>query len=289
MSGTLSGLPSLYGIGGSGAYASGRAPDLLATLYGGAGQQTAAAGWQNPVTALQSAEKSQARDVARTASEPAVKRDIAAFRAAVGKAKDATALLSDPNALKVLLAANGLADQAQYGALAKRALLSNPSDPKGLLAKLTDPRWKTVASTYNFATQGLAVLRNPKVLDTLANAYAEVTWRKSLDATTPGLSNALTFRAQAAGTTSVLQILGDPVLREVVTTALAIPKEIAFQSLAAQERAIATRLDVKQLQDTRFVENFARRYLLAAAAATSTGTAAPDLVSLATQARGLMV
>ncbi len=51
------------------------------------------------------------------------------------------------------------------------------------------------------------------MLDTIANGYAEVTWRNSLDATTPGLSEALTFKDQASTITSVDQILGDSTLR----------------------------------------------------------------------------
>ena len=120
----------------------------------------------------------------------------------------------------------------------------------------------------------------------VADAYAEVKWRHSLDAATPGLSNALTFRARAASVGSTLEILGDPVLREVVTVALGIPKQIAFQSIEAQQKAIDTRLDVAKLKDKGFVEKFAQRYLLEAAK-----TAAPDdgsdLTALSVRAGGL--
>ena len=54
-----------------------------------------------------------------------MKRDVTAFRNAVANAKDAASLLSNPAVLKVLLTANGLGDQAQYPALAKKALLSD--------------------------------------------------------------------------------------------------------------------------------------------------------------------
>ncbi|HST76834.1 MAG TPA: DUF1217 domain-containing protein [Acetobacteraceae bacterium] len=286
MSGTLtlsSYLPSLFGVGSST-----DSSNLLATLYGYAGQSAASSG-QNPVTALLQAEQNETKSVATTAAQPAVARDVAAFRAGVANAKDAAALLSDPAVMKVLLTANGLGDQLQYTALAKKALLSNTSDPTALANQLTNTQWKATAQTYDFANQGLAVIQNPKVLDTLANAYAEVTWRQSLDATTPGLSDALTFRAQAASVTSVDQILGDPVLRRVVTTALGIPQQIAFQDLPAQENAISTRLDITQLQDPRFVEKFAQRYLVAAANSASSSSTTPDLMSLAVQARGLVV
>ena len=47
-------------------------------------------------------------------------------------------------------------------------------------------------------------------------------------------------------------------LRTVVTTALGIPLQIAFQPLEAQERAITSQLDISQLQDPKFVETFAQ-------------------------------
>ncbi len=277
-------LPLLFNSNSGGASGT----DLLSTLYG-FGSSAGAASGQNPLVALQSAERNQTREIATTAADPAVKRDVTAFRNAVANAKDAASLLSNPAVLKVLLTANGLGDQAQYPALAKKALLSDTSDSKSLANQLTNTSWKKTAQTYNFATQGLAVIQNPKVLDTIANAYAEVTWRQSLDKTTPGLSNALAFREQASTVTSVDQILGDPMLRTVVTTALAIPQEIAFQTIDAQEKAISTRLDLAKLKDPHFVDTFTQRYLLAAADTSSTSSSGTDLSSLAIQARGLVV
>jgi hypothetical protein len=209
----------------------------------------------------------------------------------VSSAKSVSALLADPNVMRVLLTANGLADQMSYTALARRALQSDLNDPKSLSNTLSDTRWKSVAQTYDFAAKGLGVIQKPEVISAVADAYAEVVWRQSLDATTPGLSNALTFRAEAAKFTSADQILGDPVMRKVVTTALGIPLQIAFQPLEAQERAITSKLDVSKLQDPKFVENFAQRYLLAANGSGTDGstTTSTDLSTLAVKSRGLIV
>ena len=248
--------------------------DLLSTLYGGS---TAAGSGANPIVALQQAEGSRTKSVAATAKEPAVKRDIAAFRAAVATAPNLKALLANPVARRVLLTANGLGEQTDAVALAQKALASDPADAKSLANQLTDKRWLQTAKTYQFAAKGLAVLRDPKVLDTLASGYAEVSWRKSLDASTPGLSRALDFRDRAGTITSAVQILGDPVLRDVVTTALGLPKEIAVQSLEAQEKAITTRVDLTRFKDAKFVEQFTRRYLLAATPANTPATGVTGL------------
>jgi hypothetical protein len=281
---TLNYLTALYGTNTNNQGAG----STLATLYGYPMQATGTG--QNPVTALLSAEQKQTQEINRTASLPEVQRAVNAFTAGVAKAKSVQQLLANPAVMKVLMTANGLADQIPYTALAQKALQSDVNNPKSLVNKLTDMRWKPVVQAYDFANKGLKIIQDPKVIATLANAYAEVTWRKSLDAATPGLSNALAFRKQAASVTSVDQILGDPILRKVVTTAFDIPLQIAFQPLLAQEKAISTRLDISRLKDPKFVESFAQRYLLAegkkAAATTNT---APDLTALAIQARGLVV
>ena len=232
----------------------------LSVLYGGTAPAAGTGG--NPIAALKQAVAGQARGIADTAKQPEVQRDIAAFRKAVATAKDPKALLADPTARRVLLTASGLGDQAGYTALATKALLSDPSDSKSLASTLTDTRWKSAAATLGFAKGGLATLRDPKVLDTMANAYAEIAWRKSLDAATPGLSDALTFRATAATARNVDDVLGNATLRKVVTGALGIPQEIAIQPLDTQERAVSSKLDVKRLQDPKYVDQLAQRYLL---------------------------
>lgn len=265
------------------------ASSLLQILYGQA--SSTAGSTQNPIQALSQAESNQTADIAATAAQPAVQRAIAQFTSALQSATSVQQLLSNSAVMNVLLTANGLSDQTGYTALAQKALMSNPSDPQSMVNQLSDTRWLPVAQTYQFATKGLAVIQNPQVMSTITSAYAEVTWRQSLDASTPGLSNALTFRSEASGISSVDQILGDPIMRTVVTTALGLPEQIAFQPLQAQEQAISSRLDISQFQNPSFVNSFTQRYLIAAnaAAASSSSSTSPDLTSLAVQASSLVV
>lgn len=243
---------------------SGATDPLLSALYGSSSTAST-----DPVQALNAAEKNQTKDVATQAAQPDTARDIAAFKAAVAAAKTPADLLKNPQALKVLLTANGLGDQTAYTALASKALLSNTTDPKSLANTLTDTRWKTVASTFDFANKGLSVIKNASTLNSIANGYATIQWQTSLDQSTPGLSIALDFRSRASTITSVDQILGDSNLRTAVTTALGIPQQIAFQSLEAQEKAISSRLDITKFKQPAFVEQFTQRYLVAATQAAS--------------------
>jgi hypothetical protein len=282
MSGSLSYLNTLFtdtfGAGDS----------LLNTLYG-TGSQSAGVSGQASVQALASAERNQTQDIKLTAAQPIVQHAITAFTQAVTSAKSVTQLLANPAVMNVLLTANGMSDQIGFTALATQALTSKLSDSTSLANRLTDPRWKTLAQTYNFAANGLKAIQNPAAIAAIANSYAKATWQTTQDTVTPGLSNALTFKANASTITSVDQILGDPTMRNVVTTALGIPEQIAFQSLNAQETAISSRVDIKQFQDPKFVETFVQRYLIANSANSSSSTSStPDLMTLAIQGQGFV-
>ncbi len=273
---------SLFNSGTSGSSAAG----LLSTLYGASGSSAASS---NPIGALRTAETNSTKDIAQTATQPAVARDIAAFTKAVASATSPQQLLKDPTVLKVLLTANGLGDQTRYPALAQKALLSDTTQSNALANTLPDTAWKSAASLYDFANQGLAVLQKPGVVATITSGYAEIVWRQSLDQTTPGLSEALTFRSNALTFTTADQILGDSTARSVITTALGIPEQIAFQDLGAQEKAITNRLDIKKLQDPKFVEALTTQYLLAAQASAGGRSSNSSLDQLAASAGGLIV
>ena len=232
------------------------------------GQATSGSGG-DPVSALVLAESNQTKGVQQQEKDPQTSRDISHFLSAVAKAPDLKTLLQDPIARNVLLTANGLGDQTDYTALATKALSSDTTKDGNLASTLSDTRWLTMAKTYDFAHQGLTKLKTSSVLSTITTGYAQVKWQESLDATTPGLSAALDFRSRASTIKSVDQILGDSNLRKVVTTALGIPQQIAFQPLEAQEKAISSRLDITKFKDPKYVEQFTRRFLVANQTASS--------------------
>lgn len=282
-----SNINSLFAASGVGS--SSNTVSLLQASYGGTVGATTFSS-QNPILALDIAQRNETKDIQAQAKTPQVQRDIAAFTKAVNTAKSPKELLSNPTVLKVLLTANGLGAEAGFPALAQKALLSNPKDPNGLANQLasTNTQWLATAQLYQFYSQGLSVIKKQSTISTLTNAYAEVLWRQSLDKQTPGLSNALYFIQNASKFTNATQILGDAVMRSVVTTALGLPQQIAFQPLNAQEQAINSRLDVTKFQDKNFVQSFTDRFLAVTQASQMGGNgASANLISLAVQASSL--
>ncbi len=215
----------------------------------------------------------EAQALARLARDPQLARRLQQFTQALEKAPDLKAALRDPRVLGVLLPALGLADAVGQPGLALRALTSDPKDPKGLLARLGDRRWKAAAETLNLATRGLAGLRDPKVQAALADGLRRLTWQQGMDAEQPGISDALDFRSRASRAKTAYDVLGDPVLRRVVTTALGLPQQLALQSVEAQARTLGSRFDLAKLQNPREVAKLAERYVVMAAG--SAADAAP--------------
>jgi hypothetical protein len=237
--------------------------NILSALYGGSSSSTSGTSSLNPITALQQAQTNQTADIAAEAKTPAVQLAVQAFTKAVDSATSVKSLLSNPDFLNVFLTANGLGSETSYTALAQQALMSDPSDSSSLANQLqtTNSAWLSTVQTYNFSADGLAAIQNPSVIAAVANGYAEVQWRESLDKQTPGLSNALYFLSNASTLTSADAILGNSVARTVVSTAFGIPEQIAYQPLQAQEQAISTHLDFSKLSDPKYVQTITDQYL----------------------------
>jgi hypothetical protein len=257
---------------------------LVSTLFG---QTASAAGDQAGAIALlkrATAAGAQAKGVAQEKRDPAVIATLAQYRKALAGAKDLKQALSDPRVLKVLLPAVGLASQVDSPGLAQRALLADPAQSNGLLSKL-DSRWKAAAQQLGLYGKDISALRDPGLQQSLADQYVAYQYQKSLNAQQPGMSDALYFIANAgeqAG--NVYNVLGDAVLRRVVTGALGLPQELAVQPVETQAQAVTARLPMIRLGDPKEVYKLAQRYLMAEAG-NAPGTGGQDMVSLALSLR----
>ncbi|MBS7810576.1 DUF1217 domain-containing protein [Roseococcus pinisoli] len=211
--------------------------------------------------ALQPGEEAKA--LARFASEPMQKRAMEQFRKAVEKAPDIRTALRDPRVLQVVTTALGLPEGASQPGLAIQALLSDPSESRSLVNRLADKRWKAAAEALQLGTKGIAALRDPKVQSTLAEGLLRARWKDELETRQAGLGDAVIFqeRASAVGG-NVYTVLGDPLLRRVITGALGLPEAMAVQPVETQARALQTRLKLDKLDNPKEVQRLAERYLM---------------------------
>jgi hypothetical protein len=265
------------------------ASSILSALYNSTPSSAGTfASTGDPLLDLKLAQKNEDVDVALVAKEPVVQQAITAFKNAVNRATDIKTALTNPNVQKVLLTASGLSSYIGQTALVQKAFMSDPSDSSSVVNRLGDSTLLATVKTYDFAKNGLAELQDPKILETLTNGYAEVTWRQSLDKATPGLSNVLNFLSKASSIKSFGDILASPSNFYVVTGALGIPANIVFQTLSAQKTAINSRVDYAKFQDPKYVNHLTDQYLISKRSSRQSG-GSQDLTSLAVRSSGLVV
>lgn len=134
-----------------------------------------------------------------------------------------------------------------------RVLLSDLSDPKSLANVIGDKRWKSAAETLQLATRGASPgCASAAVQTSLADGLRRAQWNENLENEQPGLGDAVLFKDRATAVdNNIYAVLGDPIIRRVVTGALGLPDTLAIQSVETQARAVAARLDIRKLENPK--------------------------------------
>ena len=313
--------------------------------------------------ALANADKNEARQRADVAKDPQVVKDLARYEKVLRNAESIDDVLNDPIARKVLMTASGLKGDVDNIGLLKKAMLSDPTDPKSVAARMSqiNGAWLQFAKEFDLAQYGLdrlypqqdgvegrwrinldregetieAMLEIKQVrgvwqaeIDGVAipisvdgeDVTLDLLWRDAednlhtsrltgtldknglsgaqfddgqqidaawkaapyfadalksvsdnyisekrldmLDAQLPGLGSAVLFKQVAKTFENATDVLGSPLGREVITVAFNIPKQIAVQSLVAQEKAINQRMNPAKLANEAYADIVAQRYLI---------------------------
>lgn len=193
---------------------------------------------------------------------PQVQKAIADFKARVGKVKDVDELLKDRKLTEFVLSAFALDEEIKFPGRLK-ILTEDPNDKASLVNKLIDPRYKEMAKEISIAgLGGIGKLSFHFFQDELAKKFVTNEFEKKLGEQDPALREAAYFKRNAGKITKVLDILGDKVLRSVVTSALGIPPQAAIQSIEKQMSLITDKIDVKKFADPVFTDNFLKKFLI---------------------------
>lgn len=248
------GLASLFTSASSGGFD-------FSTLYASSAANTVNVG--SVATALEQADKNEASQKASIAKQADVKRDIDRYTKVVKEAKTLDDVLDDPVARKVFMTANGLKDQINNVGLAKRVLNSDGAagSPAAQLSAYNNA-WVEAVKAWPTKTLGVEILKTGDALKTISDDFVAEKRLDMLDQQMPGLGTAILFKSIAKSLDTPLKILGSALGREVVTTALQIPKQIAIQSVEAQSKVIMQRMDPKKLDSDIYVDRLVQRYLI---------------------------
>ena len=190
-----------------------------------------------------------------------VQKDVDYFSKAVAKAKTVDDLFKDTRLVSFLSKALNLAGEEQYPGKMRRILSEKVDDKNAVMNRLSDKRYKQAAETLRLGESGLDRLKLNGTQTDLINAYKKAKFEDSIGEENLAVRQARYFDKYVGSATNPYSILGDPILREVVTSTFNLPKQIAIQPVETQAKAITDRVDVKKFADPKFRENFIKRFL----------------------------
>lgn len=211
---------------------------------------TGSIGSTNALNAFLALEKNRDLYLDRFKTSASVKKDIAYFQKKAASIKTVDEFVNDPKLLAFAATAFGLEGDIKYPARLKKVLKENLSDSGALANKLIDPRYKEMAKFFDFANVNLTKVKVSVTQNELIDKYTTAAFEKAQGQANPAIRDALYFERNASKITNGYDILGDNVLRAVVTYTLDLPPQIAVQSVEKQKALIEQKLDIKKFAST---------------------------------------
>lgn len=245
--------------------------------------------------------RTMARQQVAQQANPAQTRDESYFRDRIGKVSTAEQLVSDKRLLRIALTAFGLEGDLNSTAFIRKVLEGGTLKVESLANKLADKQYRAFASAFGFGDYSVPRTKISTFPDEILTRFRA----RSFEAAVGGQNNIyrLALNAErevaavAAGTSSEnakwFTILGNQPMREVLQTALGLPKSFASIDIDQQLSVLKTRAEaafgadtVSQFRDPGRLEALVRRYILRAEMQDQGGGASPQAVALQLLRRG---
>lgn len=179
-----------------------------------------------------------------------IQKELDYFEKNISKFDSVESLLKDRRMARVLLSAYDLQDEQAMGmGRIKKVLTEDPTSSNALSAKLADSRFAAMAKDLRL-DKGLDGLKTSAFMSKLEGKYIQSEFEQALGRQDPALRQAAYFARNASSkTTNIYSILGDKIVRDVVTSTLNIPAQLAIQPIETQARAITARLDISKFAE----------------------------------------
>lgn len=206
-----------------------------------------------------------------------LKRDLDYFRSNIQSVKSAEELVADRRLLNIALGAFGLKEDLNNRAFIRTILESAADDPKSLLNRIADPRYKDLAEAFAFNSPF-----GPKTSDTgFAGKIATRFETHEFEVAVGQISNdmrlalsasrELTALANEPGSdnTKWFKAIGRPPLRSFIETALGLPKDFGKIDLDQQLGVLKSKSEshfgvtsFDRFAEPEIIEKFVQRFQL---------------------------
>ena len=176
---------------------------------------------------------------------PASVKAVEDFRGLLSGINSVDDLLANRKAMAFIMQAYGLGitgDPVELG-ITRRSIVQDLNDPKAIANVVKDPRYKSMTSALDLANSGVKKLSESAVIDDLVARYQRSGFETEIGQNDSAVRDAIVFRRQIGSISRTMDILGNPILRRVVTTALNMPAQMVNQSIERNVSDIERRID----------------------------------------------
>lgn len=177
----------------------------------------------------------------------AVQKNIKNFQSSASEINSVEDFLKDRKTLQFVLTAFGLEAELNNPGKLKAIINSDPDDVNSYANRLADSRYGELTKFLNVKNEGFTKLQSGEAQTEVIDDYLTNAFEVSIGFENPAAREAVFFLRRINEIDSALEILGDLPLRNIVTTALSLPAQIANQSVLKQQSLIDARLDFDRL------------------------------------------
>ncbi|HWV82658.1 MAG TPA: DUF1217 domain-containing protein [Hyphomicrobiaceae bacterium] len=216
----------------------------------------------------------------RTSEQPVVQRESEYYLETIKNIKSIDEFVSNDRVFKYAMKAFGLQDMDYAKAFMRKVLAEGIDDPQSFANKLSDPKYREFAETFNFAryTTGATIFERAR--QGTVDRYTRQTLEMDAGQSNEGVRLALYFQRKAASAETPYHLMADKALLKVTQIALGIPEATATMDIDRQAEMISKKLDIEDLKDPEKLDKFIGRFTALWEIENPTAPAASGLTQL---------
>ncbi len=200
------------------------------------------------------------KSLARISNTPQVQRETKYYMDTIGKIKSIEDFMANDRVYSYAMKAFGLKDMIYAKAFVKKVLTDGIDSAKSFTNQLTDPRFKELATAFNFKSLGSTTTIFDRTRKGVVEKYVQIQLEEDAGSANEGVRLALYFRRKASEITSAYSILGDAALYKVAQVTLGLTSSANASNLDAQAEIIKSKIDLENLNDPAVVNKFLTRF-----------------------------
>ncbi|PTM40667.1 DUF1217 domain-containing protein [Bosea sp. 124] len=232
------------------------------------------------MVAFQAATRNLPKSLERAAAKPQTANETEYYLKHISEIKSIDDFMSNDRLYRYAMKAMGLEEMTYAKGLIRKVLAEGIDGSKTFANKLSDPRYKELATTFNFARYGSATTSFDRTQKPLTERYVRQAFEEEQGSQNENVRLALYFERKASGLTNAFQVLADPALLKVVQTALGIPSSTSMIPIDQQAAMISKKLDFETLKNADGVKNFLTRFAALADLSSNQAAASSALTIL---------